>query len=83
MSESQEEKKRSDTKISTKITAFTVDQNSYKLRDIWILNSNANSHIYNNSLRFKFERITTENDKLIADKTVYSIKAFRSVDIFI
>ena len=34
MSESQEEKKRSDTKISTKITAFTVDQNSYKLRDI-------------------------------------------------
>ena len=28
---SQEEKKRSDIKISTKITAFTVDQNSYEL----------------------------------------------------
>ncbi len=29
--ESQEEKKRSDIKISTKITAFIVNQNSYKL----------------------------------------------------
>ncbi len=80
---SQKKKKRLDIEIFTKIIIFTINQNDYKLWDIWIFNSDANSYIYNNLLRFKFERITTENDKLIVDKTVYSIKAFRSVDIFI
>ena len=40
-------------------------------------------YIYNNLLRFKFECIATKNNKLIADKTIYSIKMFRSVDISI
>ena len=82
-SESQEEKKRSETEISTKIIVFAVDQNSYELRDIWILDSGANSHICNNPSRFKFERTATENDKLIAGKTVYFIEAFGSVNISI
>jgi len=62
---------------------FAIDQKNYKLRDIWILDLETNSYIYNNSSRFKFERLITENNQLIADKSIYLIKTFESVNIFI
>ncbi len=81
--ESQKEKKHLNSEIFTDIISFTVDQNSYKLRDIWIFDLGANSHIYNNSLRFRFKRLAIKNNKLIADKLIYFIKMFESVNIFI
>ncbi len=54
-------------------------QNSYHLRDTWILDSGANLHICKNRSRFRFGRLATANSKLIAGKSSYAIEAFRRV----
>jgi hypothetical protein len=62
---------------------FTVDRNSYKLKDSWILDSGANSHVSNDLTRFKFDRKTNKSDTLILGKTVYQIEAFGTIEITI
>jgi len=80
-SEAQKEEKHSNQEIFTEIISFAVDQQSYYLRDTWILDSGANCHVYNDPSRFKFERPASENDTLKAGKSVHPIKAFGSVNI--
>jgi hypothetical protein len=60
---------------------FTVDRDSYELRDSWILDSEANSHVCNDPARFKFDRKADKSDTLISGKTVYQIEAFGTVEI--
>ena len=60
---------------------FSVDRDSYELRDSWILDSGANSHVCNDPTRFNFGRKASETDTLISGKTVYQIEAFGSVEI--
>ncbi len=64
---------------SAPIASFAVDINSYELRDTWILDSGANSHVCNDRRRFKFVRMAAEGEELIAGKSVYPIEAFGSV----
>jgi hypothetical protein len=65
------------------LTSFAVDLESYELRDTWILNSGANSHVCNDRRRFKFEHTAAEGEELVAGKSVYPIKAFGSVSVTI
>lgn len=65
------------------LTSFAVDLDSYELRNTWILDSGANSHVCNDPKRFKFERAASEEDVLKAGKTTYAIEAFGSVTITI
>jgi hypothetical protein len=65
------------------LSAFTVDRDSYELKDSWILDSGANSHVCNNSTRFNFDRKASKSDRLISGKTEYQIEAFGSVEITI
>jgi Reverse transcriptase (RNA-dependent DNA polymerase) len=60
---------------------FTVDRDSYELKDSWILDSGANSHVCNDSTRFNFDRKASKSDTLISGKTVYQIEAFGNVEI--
>jgi hypothetical protein len=63
-------------------TSFAVtDSSSFSLRDTWILDSGANSHVCNDRSRFIFERAASEDDTLISGRTVYSIEAYGSVVI--
>jgi hypothetical protein len=65
------------------LSAFSIDRDSYELKNTWILDSGANAYVYNNRTRFKFERTANKDDKLVAGKTIYQIEAFSSVDITI
>jgi hypothetical protein len=65
------------------MSAFLINKDSYELKNTWILDSGANAHVCNNHTRFKFERTTKEDEKLMAGKMVYQIEAFSSVDIII
>jgi hypothetical protein len=60
---------------------FTVDRDSYELKDSWILDSGANAHVCNDSARFNFDRKASKSDSLISGKTVYQIEAFGNVEI--
>ena len=60
---------------------FTVDRDSYELKESWILDSGANSHVCNDPTRFKFDRKAGKSDTLISGKTVYQIEAFGTVEI--
>ena len=60
---------------------FNVDRDSYELKDSWILDSGANSHVCNDSTRFNFDRKASKSDTLISGKTVYQIEAFGNVEI--
>jgi hypothetical protein len=62
------------------LSAFSVDRDSYELKNTWILDSGANAHVCNNRIRFKFKRMANKDEKLMAGKTVYQIEAFGSVD---
>jgi transposase InsO family protein len=64
-------------------TYLAVEQNSFPLRNTWILDSGADSHVCNDRTRFTIERLANEDDVLIAGKTTYSIEAFGSVIITI
>jgi hypothetical protein len=65
------------------MSAFFINKDSYELKNTWILDSGANAHVYNNHTRFKFERIMKKDEKLVANKTIYQIEAFGSIDIII
>jgi hypothetical protein len=65
----------------TTLAIFTVDWDSYELKDSWILDSGANSHVCNDPTRFKFDRKADKSDTLISGKTVYQIEAFGTVEI--
>jgi hypothetical protein len=82
-SKSQTEKPNSLKAVFATLSAFTVDRDSYELKDSWILDSGANSHVYNNSTHFKFDQKASKSDRLILGKTEYQIKAFDSVEITI
>jgi hypothetical protein len=62
-------------------SAFTVDRDTYELKDSWILDSGANSHVCNNPKRFNFDRKASKNDTRISGKTEYQVEAFGSVEI--
>lgn len=81
LQEDSSQQQKQTTTATTTLTSFAVDQSNYELRDTWILDSGANSHVCNDRTRFKFERVATEDDKLVAGKAVYSIEAFGSVEI--
>jgi hypothetical protein len=80
-SESQTEKPNPPKAVFATLSAFTVDRDSYELKDSWILDSGANSHVCNNSTRFNFDRKASKSDRLISGKTEYQIEAFGSVEI--
>jgi hypothetical protein len=65
----------------TTITNPAAEQNSFPVRNTWILDSGADSHVCNDRARFTFERQANEDDVLIAGKTTYPIEAFGSVII--
>jgi hypothetical protein len=64
-------------------SAFSVDRDSYELKNMWILDSGANAHVCNDHTRFKYKRTAREDENLVAGKTVYQIEAFGSVEITI
>jgi hypothetical protein len=68
-------------KKDTPAEAFTVECFSYKLKNCWTLDSGTNVHVYNNRTRFQLQRMATEEDVLIAGKTMYAIEAFGSMKI--
>jgi hypothetical protein len=76
-----EQKKKSIIKKNTPAEAFAVKCFSYKLKNYWTLDSGTDIHVCNDRTRFKFERVATEQDVLIAGKTTYEIEAFSSVEI--
>jgi hypothetical protein len=65
------------------LNTFAIKQKGYKLVNSWILDSGADTHLYNDRTRFKFERMAADDDTLIAGKITYSIEAFGSVEISI
>jgi hypothetical protein len=65
------------------MSAFSIDKDSYELKNTWILDLGVNAHVCNNHTRFKFERMMKEDEKLMAGKMIYQIEAFGSVNITI
>jgi hypothetical protein len=63
------------------LAVFTVDRDSYELKDSWILDSGADAHVCNDSTRFNFDRKASKSDMLILGKTAYQIEAFGNVEI--
>jgi hypothetical protein len=80
-SESQTKKLNPLKAVFATLSAFIVDRDSYELKDSWILDSGANSHVCNNSTRFNFDQKASKSDRLISGKTEYQIEAFGSVEI--
>lgn len=72
---------KSTEKPATAMGAFAVESFSYKLKNCWTLDSGTDTHVCNDRTRFKFERMATEEDVLIAGKTTYAIEAFGRVEI--
>ena len=56
---------------------------NYHLRDSFILDSNANIHVYNNRTRFQSFKPTSDDEFLYAGNIIVSIKDFGSVIIII
>jgi hypothetical protein len=46
------------------LSAFSVDRDSYELKNTWILDLGANAHICNDPTRFKLERTANKDEKL-------------------
>ena len=65
------------------LSAFSIDRDSYELKNTWILDSGANSHVCNDLTRFVQTRVATESDRIVSGKTIYQIKAFGTVEIIV
>ncbi|ERF70711.1 hypothetical protein EPUS_09493 [Endocarpon pusillum Z07020] len=78
---SNKKEEKSTEKPATAMGAFAVESFSYKLKNCWTLDSGTDTHVCNNRTRFKFERMATEEDVLMAGKTTYAIEAFGRVEI--
>jgi hypothetical protein len=62
-------------------TNFAIEQNSYALRNTWILRSGADLHVCNDPSQVTCDCLANEDHVLIAGKTMYYIEAFGSVVI--
>jgi len=60
-----------------------VDQSDYILRDSFILDSGATTHVCNNRERFQDFKPATDEDVLYAGDTIISIEGFGTIEITI
>jgi hypothetical protein len=72
-----------DSKKTSTSTAFFVsiiDFREYILKNCWILNSDINIHVCNDSARFKMKRRANEQ-KLLSEKNIYDIESYETMNI--
>ena len=61
--------------------AYSVNQDEYKLKNHWIIDSGSDAHVCNSQDSFTRTRNALQTDQLISGKTVYKIEAFGTVEI--
>ncbi len=72
-----------DSKMTSTSTAFFVSitaSRRYILKNCWILNSDINIHVCNDSARFKMKR-EADGHKLLSGKNIYDIEGYEIVNI--
>jgi len=59
--------------------AYSANQDEYKLKNHWIIDSGSDAYVYNSQNGFTRIRDASQADQLISGKTIYKIKAFSTV----
>ncbi len=84
---------KSDNKISIEnfddyssfamFSTFVTESNSYKLLNCWILDCATNIHVCNDLERFQLDKSANSSDRLRAEKTIYFIKKYETINILV
>ncbi len=64
-------------------STFAVVLISNRLLNCWTLNSEIDTHVWNDSARFQLNRLVNLRNRLRIDKTIYSIENYETIDIVV